>query len=212
MPNCQDWRRVGRARGMHIRLSAVIAGTMLLGGVPGTLHAQGSPTIALVVGVKGDPFYVTMQKGAQAEADKMGADLIVVGPAQFDAVQQTPIVDALIARRIDALIIAATDKQAMIEPLRRANDAGIQVISVDTFIGDGDYENGPVTFPLSYIGSDNVQGGQIGCQALLTASGGGGKFYIQNVKPGISTTDQREQGCKDAIAAAGAQATLVGVD
>jgi ribose transport system substrate-binding protein len=190
----------------------VIVATAMVGSAPGALQAQGSPTIALVVGVKGDPFYVTMQKGAQAEADKMGAELIVDGPAQFDPVQQTPIVDALIARKIDALIIAATDKQAMIQPLQRADAAGIPVISVDTFIGDGDYENGPVTFPLSYIGSDNVQGGQIGCQALLTASGGGGKFYIQNVKPGISTTDQREQGCKDAIAAAGAQATLVGVD
>jgi ribose transport system substrate-binding protein len=184
---------------------------LLLGSVPGTLHAQG-PTIALVVGVKGDPFYVTMQKGAQAEADAMGADLIVDGPAQFDPVQQTPIVDALIARRVDALIIAATDKQSMIPPLQRANDAGIPVISVDTFIGDGDYENGPVTFPLSYIGSDNVQGGRIGCEALVAAAGGAGKFYIQNVKPGISTTDQREQGCKDAITEAGDPSQLVGVD
>jgi ribose transport system substrate-binding protein len=153
-----------------------------------------------------------MQKGAQAEADNMGADLIVDGPAQFDPVQQTPIVDALIARKIDALIIAATDKQSMIPPLQRANDAGIPVISVDTFIGDGDYENGPVTFPLSYIGSDNEQGGRIGCEALLAAAGGAGKFYIQNVKPGISTTDQREQGCKEAISDAGSPAQLVGVD
>ena len=42
-------------------------------------------TLALVVGVKGDPFYVTMQKGAQAQADKLGATLVVDGPAQFDA-------------------------------------------------------------------------------------------------------------------------------
>ena len=203
-------RKASRERSLAL-FSAAAAAAWLIAGVPGALHAQGSPTIALVVGVKGDPFYVTMQKGAQAEADKLGAELIVDGPAQFDAVQQTPIVDALIARRIDALIIAATDKQAMIEPLRRANDAGIQVISVDTFIGDGDYENGPVTFPLSYIGSDNVQGGRIGCEALIAATGGG-KFYIQNVKPGISTTDQREQGCKDAIEASGDLATLVGVD
>jgi ribose transport system substrate-binding protein len=188
-----------------------VAAAASLGIMPGALHAQSGPTIALVVGVKGDPFYVTMQKGAQAEADSLGANLIVDGPAQFDPVQQTPIVDALIARRIDALIIAATDKQAMIEPLQRANSAGIPVISVDTFIGDGDYANGPVTFPLSYIGSDNVQGGMIGCQALLDASGSGGKFYIQNVKPGISTTDQREQGCKQAVQSA-AGATLVGVD
>jgi ribose transport system substrate-binding protein len=191
-------------------LSAVVLATLLLGSVPAA-QAQTGPTIALVVGVRGDPFYVTMQKGAQAEADKLGAQLIVDGPAQFDAVQQTPIVDALIARRIDALIIAATDKQAMIEPLQRANDAGIKVISVDTFIGDGDYETGPVTFPLSYIGSDNVQGGQIGCQALIDASGGSGKFYIQNVKPGISTTDQREQGCKQAIEGS-PDANLVSVD
>jgi ribose transport system substrate-binding protein len=28
---------------------------------------------------------------------------------------------------------------------------------------------------------------------------GAGKVYIQNVKPGISTTDQREEGCKQAL-------------
>jgi ribose transport system substrate-binding protein len=190
---------------------SVAAATALLGAASGPLHAQASPTIALVVGVKGDPFYVTMQKGAQAEADKVGAQLVVDGPAQFDPVQQTPIVDAMIARKVDALVIAATDKQAMIEPLQRVNAAGIPVISVDTFIGDGDYANGPVTFPLSYIGSDNTQGGMIGCQAMVDASGGTGKFYIQNVKPGISTTDQREQGCRQAIQGA-SQATLVGVD
>jgi ribose transport system substrate-binding protein len=204
--------------GTHVSRSAILkwvsvaAAAALLGVGSAPLHAQASPTIALVVGVKGDPFYVTMQKGAQAEADAMGAQLVVDGPAQFNPVQQTPIVDAMIARRVDALIIAATDKQAMVEPLQRANDAGIPVISVDTFIGDGDYENGPITFPLSYIGSDNVQGGMIGCQALLDSAGGSGKFYIQNVNPGISTTDQREQGCRQAIEAAGSQATLVGVD
>ena len=198
-----------QARPRRLWLVAAIA---LLGLAPAQLHAQAGPTVALVVGVKGDPFYVTMQKGAQAEADKVGAELVVDGPAQFDPVQQTPIVDALIARHVDALVIAATDKQSMIGPLQRANDAGIPVISVDTFIGDGDYENGPVTFPLSYIGSDNVQGGQIGCQALIDASGGSGKFYIQNVKPGISTTDQREQGCRQAFTDAGSGVTLVGVD
>lgn len=168
--------------------------------------------IALVQGVKGDPFYVTMEKGARAKVQELGVELIVDGPAQFDAVLQTPIVDALIARKINALIIAACDKQAMIAPLQRANDAGIKVISVDTFIGDGDYEKGPVKFPLSYIGSDNVQGGKIAGDSLIKAVGGKGKIYIQNVKPGISTTDQREQGCKQAIDASGGAATLVGVD
>ncbi len=168
--------------------------------------------MALVVGVKNDGFYITMQGGAKAMADKLGMDFITDGPAQFDAVQQTPIVDAMIAKKPDVLLIAATDKQALIEPMKRANDAGIKVISVDTFIGDGDYVKGPVTFPLSYIGSDNVLGGKLACEALIKSIGGKGKIYIQNVNPGISTTDQREQGCKDAITATNGAVTLAGVD
>jgi ribose transport system substrate-binding protein len=169
-------------------------------------------TIALVVGVKGDAFYVTMEKGARAMATQLGVNITVDGPQQFNAVQQTPIVDAMIAKKISALMIAGTDKQSMIEPMKRANDAGIPVISVDTFIGDGDYVKGPVTFPLSYIGSDNVQGGEIACNALIKLIGGKGSIYIQNVNPGISTTDQREEGCKNAIKATNGAVTLQGVD
>ncbi len=108
------------------------------------------------------------------------------------------------------MIIAACDKQAMIAPLQNANNAGIKVISVDTFIGNGDYVSGPVTFPLSYIGSDNVQGGNIAGQSLIKAIGNKGGIYIENVTPGISTTDQRQQGCIQAIQATNGAVKLVG--
>ena len=211
-------------RRMFLTGAAAVAGSVLLaacGGesTPSTTTGSGSTspstkkyTIALVQGVKGDPFYVTMEKGAQTMADKLGATLVVDGPAQFSASLQAPIVDALIAQKVDAMIIAACDKQAMIAPLQRANDAGIKIISVDTYLGDGDYANGPVKFPISYIGSDNLEGGKIAGEALIKAIGGKGAIYIQNVKPGISTTDQREQGCKAAIDASGGAVTLAGVD
>jgi len=178
----------------------------------GSSSSSASPayTFVLIQGVKGDPFYVTMQKGAQEMADKLGVKLLVDGPAQFSATLQAPIVDAYIAKKVDVMIIAACDKQAMIAPLQRANDAGIKVISVDTFIGDGNYTSGPVTFPLSYIGSDNVQGGMIAGQALIKAIGNKGGVYIENVTPGISTTDQRQQGCIEAIQATNGAVTLVG--
>ncbi|GAC1366657.1 MAG: ABC transporter substrate-binding protein [Ktedonobacteraceae bacterium] len=204
--------------------AAAVAGSVLLaacggGSAPassggGSSSGSGSKkyTLALVQGVKGDPFYVTMQKGAQEAADKLGATLVVDGPAQFDATLQAPIVDALIAKKVDAIIIAACDKQAMIAPLQRANDAGIKIISVDTYLGDGDYANGPVKFPISYIGSDNLQGGKIAGEALIKAIGGKGAIYIQNVKPGISTTDQRADGCKAAIDATNGAVTLAGLD
>jgi ribose transport system substrate-binding protein len=177
-------------------------------------EASAPVKVRLVYGVKGDGFYVTMEKGARAKAEELGVDFNADGPAQFDATLQRPILDATVAQQPSAICIAATDKQAFIEPLRAASDAGINVISVDTFIGDtaGDYTTGDVTFPLSYIGSDNVEGGRVACQAVIDAMGGAGKMYIQNVRPGISTTDQREQGCKEAIDATGGKVELVGVD
>jgi ribose transport system substrate-binding protein len=197
---------------------AVLAGGSFLAACGGSTSTSGSSssstspsyTFVLIQGVKGDPFYVTMQKGAQAMADKLGVKLLVDGPPQFSATLQAPIVDAYIAKKVDVMIIAACDKQAMIAPLQRANEAGIKVISVDTFIGDGNYTSGPGAFPLSYIGSDNVQGGKIAGEALIKAIGNKGGVYIENVTPGISTTDQRQQGCIEAIQATNGAVTLVG--
>jgi ribose transport system substrate-binding protein len=170
--------------------------------------------VALVYGVKGDGFYVTMEAGARAKAEELGVEFSADGPAQFDATLQRPILDAVIAQNPSTICIAATDKQAMIEPVKAAFDRGINIVSVDTFMGDtaGDYTTGAVTFPLSYVGSDNVEGGKTACQAVIDQMGGKGTMYIQNVKPGISTTDQREEGCKQAIEETNGAVELVGVD
>ena len=55
-------------------------------------------------------------------------------------------------------------------------------------------------------------GGRIACEALIKAIGGKGRIYVQNLKPGLSTTDQREQGCREAIRQTNGAVTLVGVD
>jgi len=159
-------------------------------------------TIALIPGLTTDAFYITMRKGAQAAADALGVNLLWQGGPEFNPTVQVPVLDAVIARHPDAILIAPTDTKQLIEPLRKANEAGIPVITVDTFIGTGKYQTGAgdADFPLSYIASDNILGGQIAARALAEAIGGEGKVYVSNVKPGISTTDQREQGFKDEMA------------
>ena len=160
-------------------------------------------TIALVPGLTTDAFYITMQKGAQAAADALGVELVFQGAPDFNPVTQVPVLDAVIARAPDAILIAPTDKDQLIQPLKKAADAGIPVITVDTFIGSGVYQTGAgdADFPLAYIASDNVLGGEMAARALATAVGDKGKVYVSNVKPGISTTDQREEGFKKEMAA-----------
>jgi ribose transport system substrate-binding protein len=158
-------------------------------------------TIALIPGLTTDAFYIIMRKGAQAAADALGIELMFQGGPEFNPVVQVPVLDAIIARKPSAILIAPTDVTQLVQPLRKAFDAGIPVITVDTFIGNGKYQTGAgdADFPLSYIASDNVLGGRMAARALATAIGGEGKVYVSNVKPGISTTDQREEGFKTEI-------------
>jgi ribose transport system substrate-binding protein len=156
-------------------------------------------TIALIPGLTTDAFYITMHKGAEAAAKALGVELIFQGASDFNPVTQVPVLNAVTARNPSAILIAPTDKVQLIEPLKKAFEAGIPVITVDTFIGTGRYQTGAgeADFPLSYIASDNILGGQIAARALAKAIGEKGKVYVSNVNPGISTTDQREQGFKE---------------
>jgi len=158
-------------------------------------------TIALIPGLTTDAFYITMHKGAEAAAKALGVTLVFQGAPDFNPVTQVPVLNAIIGRKPDAILIAPTDKTQLIQPLKKAVDAGIPVLTVDTFIGDGHYQTGTGDgdFPLSYIASDNILGGEIAARALAKAIGDKGKVYVSNVKPGISTTDQREQGFKDEL-------------
>jgi ribose transport system substrate-binding protein len=156
-------------------------------------------TIALVPGLTADGFYVTMHHGAQAAAKAVGAELIYQGAAEWNVSLQVPVLDAVIAKKPDALMIAPTDKVQLVAPLKKAHDAGIPIVCVDTFIGTGKFQtgSGDADFPISYVASDNVLGGRMAARALAEAIGEKGKVYVSNVKPGISTTDQREEGFKD---------------
>jgi ribose transport system substrate-binding protein len=184
------------------QLLAAAFGAMLLVAASGDhAQAQKKPVIALIPGLTTDAFYITMHKGAQRAADALGAELIFQGGPDFNPTVQVPVLNAVIARHPDAILIAPTDKQQLIGPLKQAVDAGIKVITVDTFIDDGKYQDGrgEGDFPLSYVASDNILGGFLAGAALGKVIDGKGKVYVSNVKPGISTTDQREQGFKLAM-------------
>jgi ribose transport system substrate-binding protein len=156
-------------------------------------------TIALVPGLTADGFYVTMHHGAEAAAKAVGAELIYQGAAEWNVSLQVPVLDAVIAKKPDAIMIAPTDKVQLVAPLKKAHDAGIPIVCVDTFIGTGVFQtgSGDADFPIAYVASDNVLGGRMAARALAKAINEKGKVYVSNVKPGVSTTDQREEGFKD---------------
>jgi ribose transport system substrate-binding protein len=153
---------------------------------------QDSFTIAFIQGVIADNFYITMDCGARAKAGEIGGITInTQGPQAFDQTLQTPILNAVVQTKPDAIMMAPNDRRGMIAPIQAAIDAGIPVLCVDTTI-ESDIQLGDVA-------TDNVEGGRLAARGLAEAIGNKGKVFVVNVKPGISTTDQREEGFAEAI-------------
>lgn len=169
-------------------------------------------TVGFLPGVV-DPFYQVMELGVNAAAEDLGVKIITQIPATWGVEVQTPLLDAMIARGdLDYIVTAPTDKEQMVGPLQAAIDAGIKVITVDTFLGDGDYANGPVNFPISYIGSDNVEGGRISGRGLAKAIGGEGKVYINSTNPNVSSVEGRAIGFNEVMDNEFPDITVVGID
>jgi len=170
--------------------AAVVVSTASIGGAAPATHqtTQKHYTFILVAGIASDAFYLTMNKGAQAEAKTLGDTTVEFtgSPEQFSPPTQIPFLNAAIAKHPDAILIAPTDKNALIAPIQRAVSAGIPVFTVDTFI----------TKPLAIanVSTDNLAGGRAAADALVKAIGGSGEVAGISVNPGISTTDQRQQG------------------
>jgi ribose transport system substrate-binding protein len=163
------------------------------GGGGGAGGAERQYKLTLIQGVKGDQFYVTMQCGAQEAAQAAGATLEVAAPDEFDASLQAPVVNAVVAKKPDAILVAPTDTKAMIPSLTQAKAAGIKLVFVDTTT-----ENG-AELAESEIASDNEEGGREAARTLAELTGGKGSVFVVNVKPGISTTDARAKGFEEEI-------------
>ena len=125
----------------------VFAALLLIAAISIPIFASGQKekeveelTFLFVPGIS-DPFYYTMERGAKEKAEELGVNLIVAEFAKgWGPEFQVPILEAAAARGgIDLILIAPTSIDALIAPLKKFYDQDIEIITVDTFLGDGDY-------------------------------------------------------------------------
>jgi len=152
-----------------------------------------SKKLAYIAGVQAEPFYISMQCGAEAEAKKLGYELTTQAPQKFDAPLQTELVNALGANPPAALLIAPTDDTAMLAPIQQVKSRGTKIIEVDTALKD-------TSVAESSISSDNAQGGKLAAQTMAKLAGGkSGSVLVLDTKAGTSTTAARAKGFEDEL-------------
>ncbi|NEG70424.1 D-ribose ABC transporter substrate-binding protein [Bifidobacterium choloepi] len=174
-------------------LAAACATGLVVGvGACGTSNSSSSQyKVSLLVSTMNNPFFVDLRDGAQAEADKVGVDLLVSDAQNDSATQQNQAQNA-VSQGAQAVIINPVDSDAATAAVAPLISSNIPVIAVDRAVTD--------TTVTSYIASDNVQGGQLDADALAKAIGESGKIVILEGTPGAASTRDRGQGFKDEIA------------
>ena len=135
-----------------------------------------------------------VQKAAElSAAGPVDVEIMYVGPVASDAAEQARVVDDVIARRVDAIAISCDDPTACIDPINRAVDAGIPVMTWDA--------DSPQSKRFTFLGLDNIKAGKAGAELLVQAMGTRGKVAILTGVPGASNLEVRIQGFKEGLAA-----------
>lgn len=148
-------------------------------------EASGDYTIGFSISTLNNPFFVTLSEGAEAKASELGATLSVVD-AQDDASKQASDVEDLIQQGVDMILINPVDSEAVASAVASANNADIPVITVDRSAESGEV--------VSHIASDNIAGGEMAAEHLLSLVGDGAKVAELEGVPGSSAARERGEG------------------
>jgi ribose transport system substrate-binding protein len=148
--------------------------------------------MVFIPGVTGDDFFHTIWLGAQAEAKTLHVSIEQQAPPKYEPASQIPIVNAAIAKRPDAIIVAATDAEALQAPLEQAASRGIKVVTFDTTTSDP-------SFAVTHVSSDIVAAGrEVGNELVRLTNGRGKVMYIDHA-PGVNFARQLRSGFESVI-------------
>ncbi len=166
------------------------------------------PEIALIMKSLANEFFKTMAEGAEQhhQVNAESYDLIVNGiKNETDLGQQVNLVEQMIARGVDAIVIAPADSKALVPVLKRASDAGILVINIDNRLDAETVKQAGLTAP--FVGPDNRAGAKaVGAVLAEKLSPGDPVAIIEGV-PTAFNGQQRRMGFEDAMKAV--QANIV---
>ena len=154
---------------------------------------SGQKIIGVVPKAVSHLFFVSVHAGVDQAAHDFHVYTLWNGPEnETDYTRQIEIVDAMVARRVDALAISATEERALVAPLERAIRMGIPVTVFDSAVAIENY--------VSFIATDNYGAGCMAARTLARLIGAKGSVGVVMQKPGGTSTVLRERGFEDTIA------------
>ena len=180
-----------------MRKSTLLKSTVL-GAAAAALMAFSSSASAADVGAclitKTDtnPFFVKMKEGATAKAAELGVTLkAYAGKIDGDNESQVAAIESCIADGAKGILLVPSDSKAIVDSVKKARDAGILVIALDTPLE-------PIDAADSTFATDNFKAGELigaWAKATLGDKAADAKIAYMDLNPSQPTVDVlRDQG------------------
>lgn len=156
-------------------------------------------------GQASDPFWNVVQNGARQAGSDVGARVEYQAPESFDMVAMSQLIDATVASDPDGLVVSMPDADALGGAVRKAIDAGIPVVSINS-----GYDVAKELGVMTHVGQTEYEAGYGGGQRLAEA----GVTYVLcvNMEVGNTALDLRCQGVADALKESGATSEVLSVE
>jgi ribose transport system substrate-binding protein len=137
-------------------------------------------------------FWKSVHAGANKAAQELGVEVIWKGPVrEDDRDEQIKVVENFVASRVDAIVLAPLDEQALVPAAKEAKNEGIPVVIFDSDLKwDG---------RVSFVATDNYQGGALAARRIAELLAGKGKLIVLRYQEGSASTSERERGFIETI-------------
>jgi ribose transport system substrate-binding protein len=141
-------------------------------------------------------FWKSVHAGANRAGEELRVQILWKGPLrEDDREQQIQAVETFANMNVLGIALAPLDSKALVPAARDVASRHIPLVIFDSDLASDD--------KLSFVATDNFQGGQLAGQYLgqLLAGQASARVAMLRYQEGSDSTNQREQGFLDAIAA-----------
>jgi ABC-type sugar transport system substrate-binding protein len=154
-----------------------LVGVVALAGVALAAKDPKDVHVALVVKDLTNRFFVEMKWGGESAGKQHGIQVTVLAPEKYAVDNQIRIMEDLIQKKVDAIVIVPIDGAGIVSGIERANKARIPVFNLNTLATGGEV--------IGFAGIDHVQLGRIQGQWAVDTLKGKGNVVILDKGPGL---------------------------
>jgi len=160
-----------------------------------TTQTAGTPTrrIGVIPKETASQYWKGVRNGAEQAAKEENVTILWNGPkVETDCERQIQIVEDMIVQKVDGIILAPSNRKALVPSVEKISGRNIPCVIVDSGVETDKY--------LSYMATDNFKGGVLAAKRMGEILAGKGKIIVVAWTPNSASTDARLQGFRETLA------------